>query len=1015
MANLTAQNIIDVLAQQNKLLSELIEENKRLKSTPFEMTGAERLAELQEETKKLEEQTKKYLDVVNEKLGTNYKDIFEYQKDIEEQDKKRIELIKKQEEIQKKGRYKGKAKELREIKEELKKLDEAKQLREDNIDAINELDKCASNYLKKANRAQEQLNKRIVEGTHKINDFNEKWEQRTRAFKKGFNELGQGIKQIHSSLTKTLEPWSKANQEAMTYAKTMGMSKKTADAFLDKTVSWAAKNDIGLLFNKTTAELIKMQSKYSEVLGRNVQLTSEQKKDMLAMETFLGEDGMMDIANNLENFGLGMSDSAEFIKKTIDDATKSGIVASKLTKTIRENIKMAQNYTFKNGLDGLTSMAKKAIQLKTDMSLVNGFLEKTSTVEGAITTGAQLQVLGGNYALGSDPLSMMYESLNDMEGLFDRAVGMVQGKVFYDNKTGNFDMTAMDRYLMKQAATSMGIDPSKLIDVAFRKASLDKIEGQIKANSNISGDAEIVEMVKNLATWDKGNGVVNINGKDKKIKDLTAEDKTYLEQMQKTDSQNLQEMAINLRSVNEKLEGVGKEINNEQADYISSIGQWFDGLLNNTKGLNNLAQGGALFNILGGATGILGGVWTTAAGVWRTAKGIGNVFRGKGSTVGNATGSGKVKGGILRGTTVKKTVTSSTGKVYTDLGNGTLLNSNGKKVSGAAAQSVLSNGTRSTSFVNMGKSALKGLKSGGAWAAVGSILSIGSDIATGEFKKDAGLSIGKAAGPAIGSILGGVVGGSLGAMIGGALGSVITDAWTDTIKKKRDELRHNIASELSSINPSMAGLFEGDNALQGNYSKKGLRRIEQALSDGVLDENDNLGRLTIRKLRKNDDLERIHKTGIDVKIPLASGGYLEGKSHIEGGMPILGSNISVEGGEFVINKEATKRNLPLLTEINNGNYDMTSKEPLGKIMKVKKHNYTDGMNMPHNSNMKIDPISINLSGTIKLDGGNKQVDISNEILNNPILITKLTEMINKQLNILDNGAYNKGVFKQKFT
>ena len=34
---------------------------------------------------------------------------------------------------------------------------------------------------------------------------------------------------------------------------------------------------------------------------------------------------------------------------------------------------MAQNYTFKNGLDGLTSMAKKAMQLKTDVSLVNGF------------------------------------------------------------------------------------------------------------------------------------------------------------------------------------------------------------------------------------------------------------------------------------------------------------------------------------------------------------------------------------------------------------------------------------------------------------------------------------------------------------------------------------------------------------------------------------------------------------------------------------------------------------------
>ena len=974
----------------------------------FYDTTLDKLNKQQDEyNKKLAETEKFHKD--NQNAIDNYKNSLEEIKKSQEEQKKLNKKIQNLELLNQRLKNKSyKDEKTREkvlnrclelIKKTNEELEKQKELEEDETENVNkaiEYQEKLNDLKKDENALQQQLNERMIEGKHKMDDYGESLEKRFRALKKGYKETSESVKQIYSSLTKTLEPWNKANQEAMTYAKTMGMSKKTADAFLDKTVSWAAKNDIGLLFNKTTDELIKMQSKYSEVLGRNVQLTSEQKKDMLAMETFLGEDGMMDIANNLENFGLGMSDSAEFIKKTIDDATKSGIVASKLTKTIRENIKMAQNYTFKNGLDGLTSMAKKAIQLKTDMSLVNGFLEKTSTVEGAITTGAQLQVLGGNYALGSDPLSMMYESLNDMEGLFDRAVGMVQGKVFYDNKTGNFDMTAMDRYLMKQAATSMGIDPSKLIDVAFRKASLDKIEGQIKANPNISGDAEMVEMVKNLATWDKGKGVVNINGKDKEISKLDASDKTYLEQMQKTDSQNLQEMAINLRSVNEKLEGVGKEINNEQADYISSIGQWFDGLLNNTKGLNNLAQGGALFNILGGATGILTGVWSTAAGVWRIAKGVRNIIRREGPdiediSIDKKSNTPKAKGvkGVKRFKELwKKSANSPTGRKML------------KKSAGKYVGNILKTGAK------LGGRALGSVGMG--------VLELGSSAISGELQKDPGFVLARAGISTAAGAIGTYFGGPFVGMLCSTLADGATRLVQEGIKKQRQKLRDEIANKLSSTNPEIAGLFSGDNALQGNYSKKGLRRIEQALSDGVLDENDNLGRLTIRKLRKNDDLERIHKTGIDVKIPLASGGYLEGKSHIEGGMPILGSNISVEGGEFVINKEATKRNLPLLTEINNGNYDMTSKEPLGKIMKVKKHNYTDGMNMPHNSNMKIDPISINLSGTIKLDGGNKQVDISNEILNNPILITKLTEMINKQLNILDNGAYNKGVFKQKF-
>lgn len=364
----------------------------------FYGTSLDKLNKQQEEYNKKLEETNKF-------LKDNKKDIDKYNDALKKIKKSEEEIEKIEKEIY--DIQNDSTKTEKERKEEIRKknieLKKEKDIVKEQTKIANkkiEYQEKLNDLKKDENALQQQLNERMIEGRHKMDDYGESLEKRFRALKKGYKETSEGVKQIYSSLIKTLEPWNKANQEAMTYAKTMGMSKKTADAFLDKTVSWAAKNDIGLLFNKTTAELIKMQSKYSEVLGRNVQLTSEQKKDMLAMETFLGEDGMMDIANNLENFGLGLSDSAEFVKKTIDDATKSGIVASKLTKTVRENIKMAQNYTFKNGLDGLTSMAKKAIQLKTDMSLVNGFLEKTSTVEGAITTGAQLQVLGGNYALG---------------------------------------------------------------------------------------------------------------------------------------------------------------------------------------------------------------------------------------------------------------------------------------------------------------------------------------------------------------------------------------------------------------------------------------------------------------------------------------------------------------------------------------------------------------------------------------------------------------------------------------
>lgn len=48
----------------------------------------------------------------------------------------------------------------------------------------------------------------------------------------------------------------------------------------------------------------------------------------------------------------------------------------------------------------------------------------------------------------------------------------------------------------------------------------------------------------------------------------------------------------------------------------------------------------------------------------------------------------------------------------------------------------------------------------------------------------------------------------------------------------------------------------------------------------------------------------------------ADGGLLSGKSHAQGGMKIQGTNIEVEGSEYVINKKTTTENLPMMNYIN---------------------------------------------------------------------------------------------------
>ena len=56
------------------------------------------------------------------------------------------------------------------------------------------------------------------------------------------------------------------------------------------------------------------------------------------------------------------------------------------------------------------------------------------------------------------------------------------------------------------------------------------------------------------------------------------------------------------------------------------------------------------------------------------------------------------------------------------------------------------------------------------------------------------------------------------------------------------------------------------------------------------------------------------------------GGVIQGKSHSQGGVKVLGGQAEVEGGEFITNRKSTAKNLPLLTYINDKKREVTPQE-----------------------------------------------------------------------------------------
>jgi hypothetical protein len=326
--------------------------------------------------------------------------------------------------------------------------------------------------------------------------------------------------------------------------------------------------------------------------------------------------------------------------------------------------------------------------------------------------------------------------------------------------------------------------------------------------------------------------------------------------------------------------------------------------------LNTISKIGAWGNVLfkGLIGGLLTGIYTSVNGILRSINGTGNLFdglfdsfngkKGKGKSVRRGVAKGKI--GITKGIKLnqvgdvfkrgglrtKQTVYNYNGKQYIDTGNGLKNINGGRTLNTNTANNILQHGTKvKGSWTNLAKSVGKGLKTGGIMGSAMAAISIGTDIATGEFQKDMGRSIGKAAGPLVGSIIGGVFG-PIGSLVGGFLGDAITSGIQKEQDRRRGELRDKIASEYAAANNMVvANLFKGENALQGNYSKKQLKKLNAALEDGRLTESDNLSNGILRKARNNGDLIRMRESGIQISTEFANGGIIRGISHAQGGIP----------------------------------------------------------------------------------------------------------------------------------
>lgn len=847
-------------------------------------------------------------------------------------------------------------------------------LKEEEREIEEKLANLKKEYVTASEERQAEIQKEILELSKEQIQVQQKINQTS-----GFKAMAQDVSKakdtvvgFYKAIRDFVEPWAKADDAASKFTKTLGGTKAAMDRLRKDTLDSVA-TGIGVKFNMSTEELLKAQQDYLKGIGRNINIDDISRESMAAISRISQDAGVdgLGFAAQLENFGVSIDKTGDHMGKMFADASKSGISFQKYSDNVVKNIKLAQNYTFKNGIKGLESMAKKATALKMDMQQVANLADKVSTVEGALETSANLQVLGGPFAAMADPMGMLYEGLNDMEGLQDRILKMIGGLGSFNKETGEVQVSAFNKQRIKAAAAAMGMDYSAVMESVNAQAKRGEIERQINSSTVASKfDKDMKELIMNTGVIKDGKVGVNVNGKFKTLDEIKEGDREILKQQTQTQSEDIKQIAMDLRSIVDQEQGIKKQKDAIQAEIASPIGQILKYIM-------------GIFDYAGIAITILGAI-SAAQAIGNIGSGVSDIFDmfrgGRGGIfrrgLGRAGKRGLIKAFGRKGATkiLGRGAASTVGKGA--------VSTVGRGIAGGVASAGAS-GAASTAGGLGSKLLAAGAKGGGIGAVAGIAGTVGdyyTDKAVAEGKMEVGGTghhLAKAGskalqwggtGMAVGSIFGPVgalVGGAIGA-IGGAIAGAVSAS-----KAKNKKVVDTILAEKGI-------------QLKGDYGNGKLKDIEKALNSGEM--SDSLR----RKLIANDDMAVVK----EIEKKKAEKDKIKAEKN-KNKMNIRLANIYVSTARF------GGKGMGIFAESAFGKVKL-------KAIKEKGYNPSvDTLNKQQSAGHNPSTgYNVNINGTLKLSSDNgESIDIISELRHNPQLLRSLAELISSELSYQEMGRF----------
>ena len=281
---------------------------------------------------------------------------------------------------------------------------------------------------------------------------------------------------------------------------------------------------------------------------RNVLATEEQVSKLFAASQIIGKDTET-IVRNFAQAGVEASQIGTNLEQSIEYVQSVGLNAQVVMGEVTDNMALMNQFSFADGVAGLTKMAAQASMLRFDMQNTANFANKVMGPEGAIEAAAGFKRLGVSIGNLTDPFALMNQSLTDPGALQDSIINATKQFTEFDEKTKTFKINPQGILMLKEMADVTGISAAELSKSALAAADLDKRLSAISPSISFENE-EDKKLLANMATMGKeGEYVVQIkddkgNVEQKKLADLTQDEFEKLREQQENRPKTLEDIQI---------------------------------------------------------------------------------------------------------------------------------------------------------------------------------------------------------------------------------------------------------------------------------------------------------------------------------------------------------------------------------------------------------------------------------------------------------------------------------------